>query len=272
MVAFLIITTCNQAGAALSNEDFAPRQQALRTSANQATVYVVEEGDSLWAIAQRYHTNVDVLMAANNLSENSLLSIGREITVPNSRNKIHRIAAGETMWDIACLEGVSVEQIQELNPGVKPNRLRIGQTLTLPPSNSQKKLPVNVSSRGVARLILNWPLLGKITSYFGWRQSAYHYGLDIAGETGDPILAAAGGVVSFRGWKGNYGRAVILDHPDGRQTLYGHMQRILVDTGEQVERGETIGQVGSTGRSTGPHLHFEIRQDGTCMNPLNYLR
>lgn len=205
------------------------------------------------------------------MDDKSLLTIGQRITVPGSRYGVHRINPGETMWDIACLAGVSVEQIQALNPGVQPDRLRIGENLTVP-YGSTRPINRNQSSRSAAQLILRWPVVGEITSYFGWRHHAFHYGLDIAGATGDPIMAAAGGVIVFRGWKGNYGRAVIIEHPDGRQTLYGHMQRILVNTGERVERGETIGRVGSTGRSTGPHLHFEIRQEGTCLNPLNYLR
>ncbi|MGE5390444.1 MAG: peptidoglycan DD-metalloendopeptidase family protein [Deltaproteobacteria bacterium] len=272
MVVFVLATITDQAGAVLSNEDFVPRLQAARAPGNQATVYLVEKGDSLWAIAQKYHVDVDILMAANNMNEDSLLTIGRKITIPNGRHGMHRISAGETLWDIACLAGVSVEQLEALNPGVEPDRLRIGEVLNVPSSGLRQQTPANKSSRGISRIILNWPIVGEITSYFGWRDRAFHYGLDIAGETGEPIRAAAGGVITFSGWKGNYGKAVIIEHPDGRQTVYGHMQRILVDTGEIVQRGETIGRVGSTGHSTGPHLHFEIRQEGTCINPLSYLR
>jgi len=256
----------------MSNEDFTPRREAARSPGNQAMIYSVAAGDSLWSIAQRYHVDMDMLMAANNLDENSLLTIGHKITIPDSRHGVHRITAGETLWEIACLAGTSVDQLQKLNPGIKANQLSIGDLLTVPANCSPSINPVNKSSRGIAQVIFNWPVLGKITSYFGWRHRSFHYGLDIAGKMGEPIMAAAGGVVAYSGWKGNYGKAVIIQHQDGRQTLYGHMQRIMVSNGESVARGEIIGLVGSTGHSTGPHVHFEVRRKGACLNPLNYLR
>jgi len=273
MVAFILAAVTDQAGAVLSNEDFLPRQQAARAPGQQAIVYSVEAGDSLWAIAQRFHVNINVLMTQNGLDENSLLKIGRQITIPGSGYRVHRIGAGETLWDIARASGTSVEQLQSLNPGIEPNNLCIGEVLNLPGGPGGSALAMNQISRGMGyRVILNWPIIGKITSYFGWRKLGFHYGLDIAGKTGDPIRAAAAGVVQYAGWKGNYGKAVIIEHQDGRQTLYGHMQRTLVQPGESIARGDIIGRVGSTGHSTGPHLHFEVREEGACCNPLKFLR
>lgn len=124
-----------------------------------------------------------------------------------------------------------------------------------------------------------WPTArrGVISSPFGPRRlaitrSTFHAGMDIAVPTGTPTLAAKDGVVSRAGWIGSYGYAVYLEHPDGSQTRYAHMSRVLVRSGQRVRQGETIGLVGSTGLSTGPHLHFEIRYAGRAVNPALYLR
>ena len=94
-----------------------------------------------------------------------------------------------------------------------------------------------------------------------------HTGLDIAARSGTPIRAALGGLVKFVGWKGGYGRTVIVEHPNGYETLYGHCSKILVDRGQTVKRGERIANVGSTGVTTGPHVHFEVKKNGKRMNP-----
>ncbi|MDZ7704121.1 MAG: LysM peptidoglycan-binding domain-containing M23 family metallopeptidase [Trueperaceae bacterium] len=123
-----------------------------------------------------------------------------------------------------------------------------------------------------------WPLTvrGQITSRFGRRNisvggNTFHGGLDIAAPTGTPIVSSRSGVVSRSGWIGAYGYAVYVDHGDGTQTRYAHMSQISVRSGQRVERGQQLGLVGSTGASTGPHLHFEIRNNGYATDPLGYL-
>lgn len=124
---------------------------------------------------------------------------------------------------------------------------------------------------------LQSPLQGRITSEFGVRndpinrQQRQHHGVDIAAPRGTPIGAAATGTVVFAGRKGGYGNTVIIEQADGKQTLYGHAEQLLVQVGERVEAGQTIATVGSTGRSTGPHLHFEVRENGQPINPLAML-
>jgi murein DD-endopeptidase MepM/ murein hydrolase activator NlpD len=128
---------------------------------------------------------------------------------------------------------------------------------------------------GTGQLI--WPVQGRISSYFGWRThpilktKKYHNGLDLAVPTGTPVKAADSGVVLVSGWQGGYGNFVAIDHGKGISTCYGHNSRLLVKVGQRVEKGQTIAISGSTGLSTGPHLHFEVRVNGNPTNPLRYL-
>ena len=118
---------------------------------------------------------------------------------------------------------------------------------------------------------LIWPVRGPITSCFCMRWGRMHTGIDIAPGYGTPIKAAKSGTVIFAGWMGGYGNAVIISHGGGLSTLYGHQSRMAVHQGESVSQGQTIGYVGSTGHSTGPHLHFETRVNGSPQNPMRYL-
>jgi murein DD-endopeptidase MepM/ murein hydrolase activator NlpD len=121
---------------------------------------------------------------------------------------------------------------------------------------------------------LMMPVTGHITSYFGYRYhpilhfTRFHAGLDIGASWGSPIVAAADGQVAAAGWAGGYGREVRIAHADGLMTLYGHMSEIVAQPGSYVRAGQLIGYVGSSGLSTGPHVHFEVRQNGTPVNPM----
>lgn len=127
-------------------------------------------------------------------------------------------------------------------------------------------------SEGVIKAVgFGWPIQGTITSLFGPRGGAMHEGVDIDGETGDPVAASAAGTVLMASYYSGYGNAVIVDHGDGITTLYGHLNGFMVTPGQRVNQGQTIGVVGSTGHSTGSHLHFEIRVAGAPVDPLPYL-
>ncbi|MEG0798044.1 MAG: peptidoglycan DD-metalloendopeptidase family protein [Acidaminococcaceae bacterium] len=133
----------------------------------------------------------------------------------------------------------------------------------------------NTSAVGTGRFI--WPIRGEITSYFGWRThpifgtTKYHSGMDIAADYDDLIVAADSGTVIFADWMGGYGNAVMIDHGGGLVTLYGHNNSLAVSEGQQVGQGQVIAYAGSTGYSTGPHCHFEVRLNGEVTEPLNYL-
>ncbi|MDR3560156.1 MAG: peptidoglycan DD-metalloendopeptidase family protein [Negativicutes bacterium] len=134
----------------------------------------------------------------------------------------------------------------------------------------------NRESAGASGVMM-WPLDGPITSPFGWRThpifgtQLYHSGIDIGADYGESVHAADGGVIIYADWMGGYGKAVIIDHGSGITTLYGHNSELLVGEGQRVRKGQTIARAGATGYATGPHVHFEVRQNGTPVNPMGYL-
>ncbi|HEY6054763.1 MAG TPA: M23 family metallopeptidase, partial [Gaiellaceae bacterium] len=118
---------------------------------------------------------------------------------------------------------------------------------------------------------MQWPVAGPVTSPFGWRWGRMHEGIDIAVPSGTPVHAAAGGTVIYAGWESGYGNFVVLDHGGGIATAYGHNTSVAVAVGQQVSQGQVIAYSGSTGHSTGPHVHFEVRVNGNAVDPLGYL-
>jgi murein DD-endopeptidase MepM/ murein hydrolase activator NlpD len=129
----------------------------------------------------------------------------------------------------------------------------------------------DVQGGAVSAAGLAWPTNGTITSGFGYRWGALHAGVDIANDVGTPIRAAKSGTVILAGWNGGYGNCIVIDHGGGFSTLYGHMSRLRASEGQAVKQGELIGDMGSTGNSTGSHLHFETRFGGNPDNPMKYL-
>lgn len=124
---------------------------------------------------------------------------------------------------------------------------------------------------------LGWPVSGEITSPYGyrvhpiWGTTIYHSGIDIGVDEGTPVHAADSGVIVWSGWMGGYGYAVVIDHGNGLSTLYGHNSELAVDEGQSVSKGQVVAYAGSTGNSTGPHVHFEVRENGDPVDPMGYL-
>jgi len=137
----------------------------------------------------------------------------------------------------------------------------------------QLQKEVAARQRYLAAIPSRWPLSGRITSRYGYRRSPFgreqefHDGLDIAARRGSPVVAAGAGKVTFTGWKSGYGLSVIIDHGYGYRTLYGHNSSVVVKVGQTVKKGDVVSRVGSTGRSTGPHLHFTVFYNGNTINP-----
>jgi murein DD-endopeptidase MepM/ murein hydrolase activator NlpD len=142
----------------------------------------------------------------------------------------------------------------------------------LPPESSDSPAPAgNAAPARVGGSGVAWPTNGSVTSGFGYRWGSLHAGIDIANGTGTPIRAAKGGTIILAGWNGGYGNCIVIDHGGGFSTLYGHMTRLRASEGQRVGQGDLIGDMGSTGNSTGSHLHFETRVNGSPQDPSRYL-
>ena len=233
----------------------------------------VQRGESFWTIARQYGIDVDTLTAANEGIDPTRLQPGQQIVVPNMKGALHTVAQGDTLWDLARLYQTDLQEIVRVNGLEDPSRLRPGTVVLIPGAQAlvaQRLLLVD--SNGRLRRAFDWPVRGRISSRFGPRWGRMHEGLDIAVNTGTQVRASADGVVRFAGWNGGYGYLVVIDHGRGIETRYAHNSRILVRRGQRVKRGEVIALSGSTGNSTGPHVHFEIRQNGKAVDPLRYLR
>ncbi|MBI2880882.1 MAG: M23 family metallopeptidase [Candidatus Tectomicrobia bacterium] len=213
----------------------------------------------------------------------------------------HTIRPGETLWRISQTYGVDLEEVVKANHIGDPRRIVAGTKIFIPGASRVLEVPPRLHGAAVgkappwpgretrvptgplprgpsARVTLPaevdfiWPIKGRVTSFFGRRGRAMHQGVDIAAPTGTQIRAAEEGMAIFsdRG-PGGYGLMVILRHPNGFHTIYAHNHRNLVRKGQRVRQGDVIALVGSTGRSTGPHLHFEIRNRAQAKDPLFYL-
>ncbi len=233
--------------------------------------YTVQPGDTLWGIARRFKVDIDTLRWCNPAIQRNPDRIwdGQQIRIPPRRGACYTVRPGDTLASIAKAWGVAPVDItaEPLNGLRQPYQLTPGQELFIP--NGRKDLSRWLRKpRSVPGYDFAWPLVGTLTQ----RYSARHRALDIGTIYGAPVYAARGGVVIYASWaRTGYGYTVIIDHGGGMRTLYSHLKGAWVHKGDRVRQGQLIGEAGSTGRSTGPHLHFEIRVNGRRMNPLDYL-
>jgi murein DD-endopeptidase MepM/ murein hydrolase activator NlpD len=205
------------------------------------------------------------------------------------------VRLGDTVMQLAQRYGVTMQEILRFNPGLDTARLVAGTEIQLvqaAPPRQRAVLGLRPSASGGLSwpdrpdvdtgaggfdnshaTTWIWPTTGVFTSGFGWRWGRMHRGIDLANNVGTPIMAARTGRVVFSGWHdGGYGYLVTLQHPDGSRSLYAHNSRLMATNGQEVRQGTVIALMGSTGRSTGPHLHFEIHPPGgSAMNPLSVL-
>lgn len=270
----ILITNVNLSLADISEGKYTPcLKSQTPKGVSEETSYRIQKGDTLWAIARRYGIKTETLMMINRLDENSVLTVGRELQIPGTNAQVHIVKSGETLWQIANKHQISLDELQYLNSDKQANKLQIGDRLNIP-SGGRALVLANTSSRGsvLGSSLFSWPITGTITSAYGWRKSGFHHGLDIAGKVGDPIRAAASGRVACTEYHPIYGRMVILEHGNDKKTVYAHLAEFHVKKGQMVEQGKIIGTVGTSGRTTGPHLHFEIRTGDETTNPLPLLR
>jgi len=240
------------------------------SSDDQVSVYVVRKGDSVSQVAEMFGVSVDTVLSANDMKKGDKLKEGDILLILPFSGVEHTVVKGQTLQAIANLYKVDINDILFFNDIESNAKISIGEKLMVPGASMPNEAPKRASS-GTAKLPLSISsAIKNIQGYFinpvpsGRRTrttSASHKGVDIGAPTGAPIYASASGSVTFArtGYNGGFGTLVILSHANGTRTLYAHMSRLGTTPGAQVTQGEIIGYVGSTGRSTGPHLHFEVQ-------------
>lgn len=238
--------------------------------------YTVQPGDTLYNIATRKKVNIDTVLSANrNVKKLGLLRIGQKLRIPNQKGVFHKVEKGQTISKISSLYKVDAEKILEVNSISRPKSLTSGTEIFIPgakllPSTQQYLLGSDI---GFIQPISG----GWFSSGYGYRRDPFtneirfHTGVDIAAYSGASIRASKSGKVTFSGWQKGYGNIIVIKHSDGYWTKYAHNLKNLVSQGDYVRQGQVIGLVGSTGRSIGSHLHFEICKNGHAVNPASFI-
>ena len=274
-------------------------QERLAENTTGETTYTVVSGDTFNAIAHANDMAVSDLKALNPDVNINRLQVGDELTVKEYIPKLsvrtveeqiyHQaiecpiveveddtMYKGDTKVLVQGTEGDALVNatVTYVNGREKERVIDSSSTLR-EPTTTTMAVGTKEKPKTASKGYYIWPASGRITSYFGGRNIfgsySYHGGIDIKVSYGQSIKAADGGTVSFAGWKGTYGKLVIIKHDNGTLTYYAHNSSLLVSAGDKVYQGQVIAKGGSTGRSTGNHCHFEIRVNGTAVNPLNYL-
>lgn len=193
--------------------------------------------------------------------------------------QLHRVAAGETLFHIAHAYDVPVEELAKANHIADPRSLTLGQELVIPrapppPAAPRRAKVPHPAPAAVGRPggVLDWPLRGVLYARFGRKGDDPHEGIDLAAPSGTPVKAAAAGTVLYAGEQEGYGLIAIVQHENGLLTLYAHNRDLRVKTGQNVRPGQVIATVGESGRTSGPHLHFEVRKQGQPVDPLLFLK
>lgn len=247
-----------------------------KQGSEKSASHVVRRGETLSRIARMYGVPVDSLREANGLTSD-VIKPGQKLVVPGAEPlRTHVVKEGESFWQIARQYGVPLAALLDANRELDPGHLMIGEEIRIPSSRATVvAIPATnpMDEPAVEALAgkFAWPVLAPISSYFGPRWGRNHAGIDLAANHGDPIRAARDGTVVLAGEVSGYGLTVVLEHEDGTRTLYAHASELKVQPGQKVRQGDVIALVGSTGRSTGPHLHFEIIVNDQPRDPLLFL-
>lgn len=259
---------------------------ALTSDRKETETYVVEGGDTISTIAEQFGVSSRTILWANNLSDSDFIKPGQSLKIPPTSGYLYTVKSGDTLASIAQKYKGNEQQILEANGIPLADALQSGSEIIIPggeppappaPVAQPRNLFQQVFTRGGnapanapatnARFL--WPTPNRrINQYYRGR---YHTGIDIEGTYSSPIYASSGGTVEFASSdRSGYGLHVVINHGNGFRSLYAHASKIFVSVGQRVSQGQTIAMVGSTGRSTGTHLHFEIRTGSGFVNPLAY--
>jgi murein DD-endopeptidase MepM/ murein hydrolase activator NlpD len=250
--------------------------------------YEVKSGETLSQIAEKFGISSDTIMWANDMSSKNSIKPGQKLKILPVSGVAVTVKSGDTLEGIAKKYQANADTILQypFNDITDDFKLKVGDTLIVPEGQPPEvKTPVKKSTQYIAKSPTSnsssfsapnggsfiWPTTFQmITTYFAW----WHPGIDMANRAAPGVAAADGGTVTVAGWPDNYGygNRVVIDHGNGYSTLYAHLSNIYVSVGQKVSRGQSIGKMGSTGRSTGTHLHFEIHFKGIAINPLAILK
>lgn len=261
------------------NNNYALNTRLSAKPRSEIVNYEVLSGDSLNSIAKKFDVSVDTIKWANDLKTDTITT-GDTLEIPPVSGIVHKVQSGDTVYSIAERYNTSSQNIANFPfnefADLDTFALVPGQTLFVPdgtPPTEKPRVSPDYRPQFTAGQpgtgTFSWPTTGYVSQYPVW----YHMALDIANPSSPPVLAADSGTVSYAGcldW--GYGCHVIVDHNNGFQTLYGHLSSIAVSVGQGVGKGGSLGNMGSTGRSTGTHLHFEVRQNGVLLDPQGYLQ
>jgi murein DD-endopeptidase MepM/ murein hydrolase activator NlpD len=256
----------------------------------------VQSGDTLSDIADKFGISIATILWQNKLTVHDFIQPGQTLSILPTSGITYSVKSGDTIAKIAAANGVDPNDIKSWNNITDEGAIAAGQSLVIPggkitPPPAPKPKPKAVASplkafikppdaadNGATDMV--WPTTSHyITQPYGiWSRvdRGIHTGVDFGGPAGQPLYAADDGIVTHAGCgkscKTGYGNYVDIDHGNGIMTRYGHSSKVLVAVGEQVHRGQVIAILGTTGHSTGPHLHFEVRVNGKYTNPLPYIR
>jgi len=239
------------------------------------STYTVKNGDTISGISVKYGlSNISTLIAVNNIGNVRSLSVGQKLKIPSIDGLVYTVKQDDTIIGISLKYNVAVEELLDVND-LSSETLTVGSTLYIPGAKlDAESLQKAMGEMFICPLSVSY----RLTSKFGSRADPFtgvasnHTGIDMACAKGTPIKAAMSGSVIYTGYSSLYGNYVILKHYDGYQTLYAHMNQIIAKKGSYVSQGSTIGLVGSTGYSTGPHLHFSVYKNGKLVDPMSVIK
>jgi len=220
--------------------------------------YIVKEGDSLWQISDKFGISLNTILWANDLNQNSIIKSGQKLIILPVSGTMHLVKNGDTLNQIAKTYKGEVEEIIAFNDLLEDGKIYIGDLLVIP--GGQMPVSPQIFSVPLGSSYFIFPCKGKVSQGLHWYNA-----IDIANDCGSPIYAVAVGEIQRTGWDGIGGNFIRILHPNGVVTYYGHLSKILVEVGEDVSQGAMIGYMGQTGRTTGCHLHFDVRG---AQNPL----
>ena len=258
-------------------ENFTDQEAFLAADGYVSTVtfkdYTVRKGDTVSGIASRAGLrNFGTLLSVNNIDNARRISAGQTLRIPSTDGLLYTVKKNETLAGIAATHKVNVTALLDAND-LTHETLSVGQKLFIPGASLS-----SFELRKALGELFIYPIMGRLTSPFGYRNDpftgarSFHSGIDLAAPIGTAVKATLDGKIAETGFNRIFGNYVIITHDRGYQSLYGHLSAIYVKRGQYVTQGTTVGAVGNTGYSTGPHLHLSIYKNGSLINPFTVLK